>query len=92
MNKSELIEQVAAKAGVTKAGAARVLEATLESITETVASGNTVTIIGFGAFRAADRAAREGKNPRTGEKLLVAAARLPKFSAGSVFKAAVAKN
>lgn len=92
MNKSDLIEQIANKADISKASAGRALDAAIESITEAVASGDTVSLIGFGAFKSSERAAREGKNPKTGEKLKIAATRLPKFSAGSAFKAAVAKK
>lgn len=90
MNKSELIEAIAAKADTTKAAAGRVLEALIEEITQAVASGDTVSLVGFGSFKPAQRAAREGQNPKTGEKIQIPAATVPKFSAGAEFKRAVA--
>ncbi|OGT89427.1 MAG: DNA-binding protein [Gammaproteobacteria bacterium RIFOXYA12_FULL_61_12] len=90
MNKSELIEAVAAKTDLAKVAVGRVLEALIEEITGAVASGDQVAIIGFGTFKASERAAREGKNPKTGEKIQIPAATVPKFSAGAGFKQAVA--
>ena len=77
---------------LSKAAAARVLNAVLDTIVKTVAKKQDVQLIGFGTFKAAKRAARTGKNPRTGEKLKIAAATVPKFSAGASFKAAVNKK
>lgn len=68
------------------------LNAVLDTIVKTVAKKQDVQLIGFGTFKAAKRAARTGKNPRTGEKLKIAAATVPKFSAGAAFKAAVNKK
>ena len=92
MNKTELVEAIATGADLSKAAAARALDCAVETITKAVASGDTVTLVGFGAFKPADRAARAGKNPKTGEALSIAATTVPKFSAGAAFKAAVAKK
>jgi DNA-binding protein HU-beta len=90
MNKSELIEALASKADLSKVAAGRAVDALLEEIVTAVANGDSVTLVGFGSFKAAPRAAREGKNPKTGAKLSIAATTVPKFSAGAVFKQAVA--
>ena len=90
MTKTELIDAIAAHAGLTKTDAAKALDAFVDTVVETVAAGDSVSLIGFGTFKAADRAEREGKNPKTGEKLTIAATTVPKFSAGATFKAAVA--
>ena len=92
MNKGELIEAIAKESELSKAAAGRALEAVLFTIVKTVAKKQDVQLIGFGTFKAAKRAARTGKNPRTGEKLNIAAATVPKFSAGAGFKAAVNKK
>ena len=92
MNKTELIEQIATRSGVTKADAGRAVNAMLDSIVEAIANGDDVSLPGFGSFKASARAAREGKNPKTGEKLTIAATTVPKFSAAATFKAAVAKK
>jgi DNA-binding protein HU-beta len=92
MNKTELIDHIAKKAEITKADAGRALNATLETIIETLTKGEDVALPGFGSFRTTIRAAREGKNPRTGEKLAIPESSVPKFSAGASFKAAVAKK
>ena len=92
MNKTELIEKIADRANLTKADAGRAVNAVLDTIVETVASGDDVTLPGFGSFKAVQRAAREGQNPKTGEKLQIAATTAPKFSAGATFKSAVAKK
>lgn len=90
MNKSELIEAIASEAELSKADAAKALDAVLGTIVGAVAKGDSVSLIGFGTFKASARAAREGKNPKTGEKLTIAATTVPKFSAGANFKTAVA--
>jgi DNA-binding protein HU-beta len=92
MNKTELIEAIVKETELSKAAAARALNAMLDIIVKTVAKKQDVQLIGFGNFKAAKRAARTGKNPRTGEKLKIAAATVPKFSAGASFKAAVNKK
>ena len=90
MNKSELIDAIAARTELSKVASGKALDAVIESIVETVAKGDGVSLVGFGSFKAADRAAREGKNPKTGEKIKIAATTVPKFSAGATFKATVA--
>ena len=89
MNKSELIEAIAGKADLSKVASARALDAVLETIVQAVAKGDGVSLVGFGYFKSAARAAREGKNPKTGEKIKIPATTVPKFSAGTTFKAAV---
>lgn len=91
MNKSELIDLIAADADLSKVAAGRALDAAIAGITKAVASGDSVALIGFGTFKAVERAARDGKNPKTGEPLQIAAATVPKFTAGATFKAAVKK-
>jgi DNA-binding protein HU-beta len=92
VNKAELIEAIVKETELSKAAATRVLNTVIETITKTVAKKQDVQLIGFGTFKAAKRAARTGKNPRTGEKLKIAAATVPKFTAGAAFKAAVNKK
>jgi DNA-binding protein HU-beta len=92
MNKSELIEALVKETDMSKTAAGRVLNTLIDIITKTVAKKQDVQLIGFGTFKAAKRAARKGKNPRTGEPLKIAAATVPKFSAGAAFKAAVNKK
>lgn len=91
MNKSDLIEALAAKAELSKAAAGKAVDALIDTVVEAVAKGDSVTLVGFGSFKAAKRAAREGKNPKTGEKIKIPAAVVPKFAAGATFKAAVNK-
>ncbi len=90
MNKGELIDAVAEKAEVSKKDADAVVTATIEAIMEAVASGDKVSLVGFGSFEPRDRAAREGRNPKTGETLKIAATTVPGFSAGKGFKQMVA--
>jgi DNA-binding protein HU-beta len=92
MNKSELIEVLATKAELTKAAAGRALDVLVEEIVGAVSKGDTVTLIGFGTFKSAARAAREGRNPKTGEKMKIEATTVPKFSAGATFKEKVANK
>ena len=92
MNKSELIDAIATQADISKAAAGRALDATVAAITEAVAKGDSVTLVGFGSFKASVRAARTGKNPKTGASIDIPATTVPKFSAGASFKAAVAKK
>ena len=89
MNRQELISAVAAKSGVTKADTDKVLKAVLEVVTETVAAGDKVQLVGFGTFERVERGEREGRNPRTGEVVKIAACKAPKFTAGAAFKDAV---
>ncbi|MEH2148572.1 HU family DNA-binding protein [Nostoc sp.] len=86
MNKGELVDAIADKTGVTKKQADAVLTAALETITEAVSNGDKVTLVGFGSFERRDRAAREGRNPKTNEKMEIAATRVPAFSAGKAFR------
>lgn len=87
MNKAELVSAIADNlAGVTKKDIDAVLSTTLEVIQDTVASGDKVTLVGFGTFEARDRQAREGRNPATGEPITIPATKVPAFSAGKLFK------
>ncbi|MDY6781774.1 MAG: HU family DNA-binding protein [Cyanobacteriota bacterium] len=86
MNKGDLVDTVAQKATVTKKQADAVLTATLETIMEAVSEGDKVTLVGFGSFESRDRKAREGRNPKTGEKMEIKATKVPAFSAGKLFK------
>ena len=90
MNKAELIEIVATAADISKAKAGLALDGLMAAVVKTVAAGDTVPLIGFGTFKSSKRAARTGKNPKTGAALKIAATTVPKFSAGSGFKTAVA--
>lgn len=90
MNKSELIEVAATEAAISKAAAEKALSAIMAAVVKTVAKGDSVTLVGFGTFKSAKRAARTGKNPKTGATIKIAATTVPKFSAGAGFKAAVA--
>jgi nucleoid DNA-binding protein len=92
MNKSELIESIATKSGVTRAAATTMLDAALGTITEALVAGDTVAILGFGNFKVSERAARTGKNPATGEALEIAASTVAKFTPGKALKDAVNKK
>jgi DNA-binding protein HU-beta len=92
MNKTELIEAIAADSDISKAAAQRVLDSIIEHVTKAVTKGETVQLIGFGSFSSGKRAARVGRNPRTGEEIKIAAAKTVKFSAGQGFKDAVNKK
>jgi DNA-binding protein HU-beta len=92
MNKSELIEKIAGKADISKAKAGAAVEAFVETVTGALKQGGTVTLIGFGSFSTAKRAARIGRNPKTGKELKIAATTTPKFKAGKALKEAVAKK
>ncbi|PHJ59612.1 DNA-binding protein [Nostoc linckia z18] len=89
MNKGELIDAIAAKANITKKEADAVLTATIDTIIETVSNGDKVTLVGFGSFERRDRKAREGRNPKTNEKMDIPATRVPAFSAGKQFRESV---
>ncbi len=89
MNKAALVEHVANKAGLSKAAAQRAVEAVFGGITEALARGESVAIVGFGTFSVAQRAARTARNPRTGETIQVPASKAPKFKAGKSLKEAV---
>lgn len=90
MNKTELVEIAAREGGITRAAAEKALSAIIEAVVSTVASGESVTLVGFGTFKSASRAERIGKNPTTGATLKIAATTVPRFTAGAAFKAAVA--
>ena len=89
MTKAEFVDQIAEKIGLSKKDAGATVEAMLDTITTTLTRGGDVTFTGFGKFTVQDRKARMGVNPRTGEKVQIAATRVPKFSAGSQLKASV---
>lgn len=89
MNKGELIESVANSADVSRAEATRAVDAVINSVTQTLKSGGTVSIVGFGTFSVKKRAARTGRNPRTGETIQIAASNVPGFKAGKALKDAV---
>ena len=86
MNKTELIDAIAAKAELSKKDAKAALEATLEAISESLKAGDAVQLIGFGTFTVNERSARTGRNPRTGEEIKIAAAKVPAFVAGKALK------
>ncbi|HFB84042.1 HU family DNA-binding protein [Thermosulfuriphilus ammonigenes] len=83
MNKAELVEKMAQLADVSKATAERSLNAFMEAVTEALKSGEKVTLVGFGTFMVAERAARTGRNPQTGEKIEIPARKVVKFKPGS---------
>ncbi len=89
MTKSELIDAITEKAGLSKADASKALAATLESITDALKAGGKVALIGFGTFSVSSRTARTGKNPQTGEALTIPASKAAKFKAGQKLKDAV---
>ena len=89
MNKAELIEHLATQHSLTKAESGRIVQTLLDAVVTTVKKGGSVVIPGFGSFKQHARAARNGVNPSTGAKIKIAAAKLPKFTPGSAFKAAV---
>ena len=91
MNKTELIAAVAAKAGLTKKDAERVINATFETITESLTKGDKVQVSGFGIFEVKAREARVGRNPRTKESIQIPATRLPAFKASKALKDNIAK-
>lgn len=89
MNKSELIDAIASKSDLSKAQASQALEATFASIEQALKSGEAVTLVGFGTFSVKERAARTGRNPKTGEPIQIAASKAPGFKAGKGLKDAV---
>lgn len=89
MNKTDLIDHIAYNADISKAAAARALDATTEAIRSTLKKGGTVQLVGFGTFSTGKRAARTGRNPRTGETIKIKAARVPKFKPGQKLKDAL---
>lgn len=91
MNKSELIDLIADSADISKAKAGSALDAVIEGVTGALASGDTVSLVGFGSFQVKERAARTGRNPQTGAEIQIAAAKVPGFKAGKALKDAVNK-
>lgn len=89
VSKGELVDAIAARAGVSKKMAGTVLSSALDVIVESVANGDKVSLVGFGTFDSKERAAREGRNPKTGEKMQIQASTVPTFSFGKGFKDAV---
>ncbi|AFJ03634.1 DNA-binding protein HU-beta [Methylophaga frappieri] len=89
MNKSELIDAVAAAADISKAKAAQAVDGMTGAVTKALSKGDQVTLVGFGTFSVRERAARTGRNPRTGEEIKIAAAKIPAFKAGKALKDAV---
>jgi DNA-binding protein HU-beta len=89
VNKSDLVDAIANSADISKAAAARALDATVESIKKALKKGDTVSLVGFGTFKVGKRAARNGRNPRTGAVIKIKAAKVPKFTAGKGLKDAV---
>lgn len=86
MNKIELVNAISIKADCTKKDAAKYLDAVVETITETLAKGEKISLVGFGSFEVVDREARTGRNPQTGETIEIPASKAPKFKAGSKLK------
>ena len=89
MNKAELIDAVADSADLSKAAAGRALDAAIEAVTKALKKGDTVTLVGFGTFSVRKRAARTGRNPRTGEAIKIKASKVPGFKAGKALKDAI---
>ncbi len=89
MNKTELIDRIAGSADISKAAAGRALDATIDAITDSLKQSDPVALVGFGTFSVRDRAARAGRNPRTGEAIQISAARVPAFKAGKALKDAL---
>ena len=91
MNKTELVDAVAASTGLTKTDTKKTIDAVFEEITKALKKGEAVQLIGFGTFKTSDRKAREGRNPQTGATIKIAARKVPAFSAGAALKDAVNK-
>lgn len=91
MNKEELIDAIAKDANLSKAAAGQALNAALNAITGALIKGDKVTLVGFGTFETRDRAAREGRNPQTGETIQIAAKKVPVWTPGKALKDSVAK-
>ena len=89
MNKAELIDAVASSADLSKASATQAVDAVLDTITEILSKGDSVTLVGFGTFEVRARAARTGRNPQTGEEIQIKASKAPAFKAGKALKDAV---
>ena len=91
MTKTDLISAVAAKAEISKKDADKAVSAVISAISDSLVAGEKVQLVGFGTFEVRDRAAREGKNPATGEKITIAATKVPAFKAGKALKEVVSK-
>ncbi|AYH44817.1 HU family DNA-binding protein [Azoarcus sp. DN11] len=89
MNKSELIDQIASQAELSKAAAGKALDAAIAAVKGALQTGDSVTLVGFGTFHVGTRAARTGRNPRTGKNIKIKEAKVPKFRAGKALKDAV---
>ena len=89
MNKAELIDAVSAKSGLTKADTDRAIKAFLDTVSETLAKGDQIALVGFGTFLVRERQARSGRNPRTGETISIESAKIPAFKAGKALKDAI---
>ena len=89
MNKNDLVAEVLESAGLSKADATKAVDSVLDAITASLKKGDEVRLVGFGTFAVATRAASEGRNPRTGEKIKIPVSKRPKFSAGKALKDAV---
>lgn len=89
MNKSQLIDKIAAGADISKAAAGRALDAVIASVTDSLKAGDDVALVGFGSFTVRKRSARTGRNPQTGKEIKIAAANVPTFRAGKTLKDAV---
>ena len=92
MNKGELVDRISQRATVTKKQADAVLSAAIETIMDAVSEGDKVTLVGFGSFERRHRKEREGRNPKTGDKMLIPETEVPAFSAGKLFKDKVAQK
>ncbi|WP_310736234.1 MULTISPECIES: HU family DNA-binding protein [unclassified Pseudoalteromonas] len=86
VNKSQLIDQIAADADISKAAAGRALDSFIEAVSGALKDGDSVALVGFGTFSVRERAARSGRNPQTGETIQIAAATIPAFKAGKALK------
>jgi DNA-binding protein HU-beta len=91
MNKAQLVEQIAEKSELSRREAEQAVDAALQTIEEQLARGSEITLTGFGKFHVADRGARQGRNPQTGEPIQIKASRVPRFSAGAKLKQVVNK-
>ncbi|MCD7982421.1 MAG: HU family DNA-binding protein [Clostridiales bacterium] len=89
MNKTELVAAMAEKSGLSKKDAEKALSAFTETVAEGLKNGDRIQLVGFGTFEVSERAEREGKNPRTGEAMTIAASKAPKFKAGKALKDAL---
>lgn len=89
MNKSELIDAIAASADITKADAGRAVDGFVDAVSKALSSGDSVALVGFGTFSVKERAERKGRNPQTGEEITIAAAKIPSFKAGKALKDSV---